>query len=196
PGPAVVDCTTPAQGLEFLKIWDFETPAGAPEAEGMYFYNDYTAFTVPFYYGPAASPVVRCGTGDEHGMHVYGGPYLSWGGGLGRRVDGLRSANCTGDPATDPDYCPTLESNPGVSEAIRNMSINLSQWEGVSFWARRGPDGQPGVRVAVGDMYVDDDVAFRMYPQDASEPRFCERNRECGCRSEHRPCSYYDDPSG
>jgi hypothetical protein len=187
-GSAPVDCTGPLQGLEFLRIWDFETPEGAPTADSLYFYDDYTALTVPFFYNPPASPITRCGTGNEHGFHAYGGPYTGWGGGLGRRVDGIAAANCNTDPR--PDFCP------GPDAEFPSMTLNLSEWEGVSFWARRGPDGAPGVRVVVGDHNTDDDISFRMLKRDPSEPRFCERNRECGCRSERRPCSYYDDPDG
>jgi hypothetical protein len=60
----------------------------------------------------------------------------------------------------------------------------------VSFWARRGPDGQPGLRVALGDQHTDDDLAFEAYKY--GEPLQCERVRECGCRS--KPCSPFACP--
>ena len=64
---------------------------------------------------------------------------------------------------------------------------DVSAWEGISFWARRGPDSQAGFRVLVGDKYTDDDIAYLMYRIDPRMPRYCERVRECGCLN-HRPC--------
>ena len=58
---------------------------------------------------------------------------------------------------------------------------DVSAWEGISFWARRGPDSQAGFRVLVGDKYTDDDIAYLMYRIDPMLPRYCERVRECGC---------------
>ena len=66
--------------------------------------------------------------------------------------------------------------------------MDVSEWEGVSFWARRGPDSQAGFRVLVGDKYTDDDIAYLMYRDDPTTPRFCERVRECACLN-HKACA-------
>ncbi len=65
--------------------------------------------------------------------------------------------------------------------------IDISGWEGISFWARRGPDSQAGFRALVGDKYTDDDIAYIMYHDDPTQPRYCERVRECGCLN-HKSC--------
>ena len=44
--------------------------------------------------------------------------------------------------------------------------MDVSEWEGISFWARRGPDSQAGFRVLVGDKNTDDDIAYLMYRED------------------------------
>lgn len=192
--PPLVDCAAAEAGLEFLRIWDFETrstdsqgnPVGEPYAEGLYEYDDESNdFRFPYGYEPPSTPIARCGGGNEHALHVWGGPFWSWGGGIGRRVDGIRNARCTGDPL--PDYCP------GPNAEFPENTLDLSQWEGISFWARRGPDGQPGLRVAVGDKRTDDDLSYFSYRQDPDAPRYCERVKECGCRS--KPCTEYIDPN-
>jgi hypothetical protein len=73
--------------------------------------------------------------------------------------------------------------------------LNWSQWEGVSFWARRSPDSQNSLRVLAGDRYTDDDVNFLMYSTDPKVPRYCERIRECAC-SDHRSCLLAVVPDG
>ena len=39
----------------------------------------------------------------------------------------------------------------------------------------------------VGDKYTDDDIAYIMYRDDPTQPRYCERVRECGCLN-HKSC--------
>lgn len=64
---------------------------------------------------------------------------------------------------------------------MRGMTLDVTQWDGISFWARRTNDSQPGIRVALGDKYTDDDLSYLQYHLNPDEPRFCERNQECGC---------------
>lgn len=73
--------------------------------------------------------------------------------------------------------------------ALIGTTIDVSQWEGVSFWARRGPMGQPGMRILLGDKATDDDISFGQYLIDPSTPRHCERSFECNCMSSSRPCT-------
>ena len=72
----------------------------------------------------------------------------------------------------------------------REVVYDVSQWDGISFWARRGPDSQAGFRVLIGDKNTDDDVSYLMYREDPTMPRFCERVRECACLN-HMPCTAY-----
>jgi hypothetical protein len=180
PGPAAMtaaDCASAEVGLEFYDppIWTFDG-ALAPT---MYSYTDNTASIASFVdadgnrktYEPPTIQMARCGDPGNGVIHVLGGPFLGWGGGIGMA---MWHFNGGATPAT-PD----------------NSVIDLSQWEGVSFWARRGPDSQGGVRVLVGDRNTDDDISYLMYRDDPTVPRFCERVRECACLN-HMPCTDYD----
>ena len=176
-------------------------------------------------YNPTAAPVDRCGS--TRAMHVRGGPFREWGGGLGRRLDNLAitaasniGSSCppippeTPDPAT-PSFCPEYDARvadapgavyvkpatPTSEEVVTTvpmnetsyylMQVDLREWEGISFWARRGPDSQPGVRIALADKNLDDDVSF-LETGGGIEPT-CRRAKECDCRN-HRPCT--PGPSG
>ena len=203
PAPQPVDCAAIEEHdtYEYMPIWDFEyvtLPMGPPEqwqpptATGLYIYDDQSvcqhrdvcddrhSFRFPTQgYEPPTAQIARCGGQATHALHIWGGPFLSWGGGFGRRLTGSAAVPCVDCPdEKDPEF--------------PNETLNLSEWEGFSFWARRGPDGQAGVRIGIGDKYTDDDLSFVSYVRDPSRPRHCERNKECGCRS--KPCS--DDGTG
>jgi hypothetical protein len=80
--------------------------------------------------------------------------------------------------------CPARDQSEEFSPEerfLRGMTLDLTQWEGISFWARRSKDGQPGIRVALGDKHTDDDLSYLQYHLNPESPRFCERNQECGC---------------
>jgi hypothetical protein len=70
---------------------------------------------------------------------------------------------------------------PANERFMRNVTLDLSQWDGISFWARRTNDSQPGIRLALGDKYTDDDLSYLQYHINPNDERFCERNQECGC---------------
>ena len=201
PGPRLVDCEAAEANYVFATdiILDFE----APNATGMYSYTDnsqviatfverdpsgkvaltttdYDADGVPLpnanwvptrrTYQPPTVPLARCSNPPNptnRAIHIQGGPFLSWGGGVGKAMKEYPS---TRTPTT-----------------WRDAVFDASQWEGISFWARRGPDSQAGFRVLVGDKNTDDDIAYLMYREDPAIPRFCERVRECACLN-HMPC--------
>jgi hypothetical protein len=101
--------------------------------------------------------------------------------------------NCFG--VNQPDYCTAKYTFAGAGSNAA-FTFDLSKWEGISFWARRGPDSQAGIRVAVGDQYTDDDIAYYMYREDSDKPPaerrplFCDRVRECACLN-HMPCTTF-----
>ena len=84
---------------------------------------------------------------QNQAIHIQGGPFLSWGGGVGI---GLKN----------------FPARRRQRSAQPSAMIDISGWEGISFWARRGPDSQAGFRVLVGDKYTDDDIAYLMYHDD------------------------------
>jgi hypothetical protein len=143
-------------------------------------------------------------------LHIYGGQFLAWGGGMGiamaklngrepysqdtsANIDPLAPKNIcrVNSPAPSPP-CPPLDAEYGVLVG----AMDVSQWEGVSFWARRSPNGQAGLRVLVGDKYTDDDLNYlaqRQLAADAAVPQpiYCSRVRECDCRPDET-CQAFD----
>jgi hypothetical protein len=138
--------------------------------------------------------------------HIRGGLFREWGGGMGRNLATFAaSAGCPLGPSRegDPEICPEADERiepvadlPENAATLRNRFYDtvadLRGWEGISFWARQGPNNTGGIRVYVGDRQLDDDVAYHEY-RAGIEP-MCGRARECGCRN-HRPCQLSDDLS-
>jgi len=66
-------------------------------------------------------------------------------------------------------------------EYLLGMTLDLREWDGISFWGRRSNDSDAGVRLALGDKYTSDDISFLQYHINPESTRHCERNVECGC---------------
>ena len=167
-------------------------------------------------YDPVPAMIERCGS-TTGVMHLRGGPFREWGGGLGIRLDNLARAaarvigrSCPQIPPENPDastpaFCPEYSAKvanapgwefvgaeipyPMQHGSYYAMQVDLREWEGISFWARRGPDSQAGFRVVLGDLNLDDDASF-LETQGGVEPT-CRRAKECDCRN-HRQCTYWD----
>ena len=202
PGPDLVKCGDAEANYDFsglMPIWTFETSDGGNAAQqlarGMYSYTDNSTIIrtfqipdsnnpnnkVPKTFEPPVAVLPRCSDRPDpmnHAIHIQGGPFLSWGGGVGIGLKNFPSV--TGSVATPEE-----------------AAIDVSSFEGISFWARRGPDSQTGFRVLVGDKFTDDDVSYIMYRNDPTQKRYCERVRECGCLN-HRSCVaiHLDRPNG
>jgi hypothetical protein len=212
PGPSEMSpalCAMAEEGLEFLPIWDFNSSTSDEEpdpeqgcvraprtynyAQTMYMYHDKSSYVIePWDYEPPGAMSERCGA-EEPAFHVRGGPFLAWGGGLGTRMDRLNARCGTED---EPDFCvedPDFPASVDVNNQNCNRQaqwLDMTQWEGISFWGRRAPDGQPGVRIAIGDTNTDDDISFAQYYEDPDAPRACERIKRCGCRDQS-PCTKF-----
>lgn len=178
PGSPLMDCAAEEEGLEFapLQNWDFR----GSNATSMYTYTDKSAQNLtPQGWEPETTVIARClgVETEERGFHLTGGPYRDWGGGFGVRLEYALGniGNC--DLENREDYCPRI----GTEPPLDTTTFDLTRWDGISFWARRGPDGQPLLRVMIADQRTDDDISYLMYEADPTKPRFCERNRECGC---------------
>ncbi len=192
---------------------------------------------LPYPNDPAATNQSR--SHDVHyALHVAGGPYLEWGGGMGRMLkcmntdspkstgqlpwfkdlninkylcanrystafkykDTSLAACITQDKTPEADtmrsVCPQrdkyYQANGKPDETdepyMTGMALDLSQWEGIAFWARRSPNSQEGIRIAVADKFVDDDMSYLSMKYDPSRPRYCERKVVCGCQN-NKPCS-------
>jgi hypothetical protein len=127
-------------------------------------------------------------------LHIQGGPFNGWGGGVGTSAKDW-VAYPSPDPAfdcfvnKDSSFC----RNEDLPEYLRGAVVNAGEYEGVALWARRGPDSQGGVRVLVGDINTDDDISFLMYTKAPSTQRNCERVRECACTN-HKACQPWEVP--
>jgi hypothetical protein len=130
--------------------------------------------------------------------HLRGGLFREWGGGMGRRLqDFVTPLGCLAGPSRegDPDFCPDadpriesvadLPGNEDLRARFYGMTVDLTGWEGISFWARQGPNNTGGVRVYVGDRQLDEDISY--FESAAGLDPICRRARECSCFN-HRPC--------
>lgn len=238
-GSAPVDCAAEEAGLEFFPapVWNFDAPTASrvcaddsavsrPIARSLYAYSDNTTEYLRTddcacedqedcdynRFEPSTEPIERCGV-VTNALHVRGGPFREWGGGVGRRLVDFATEASTAlgspcplpppevsDPAT-PSFCPKadprIDTAPGLTradggvEAMNRsqyyaMVVDLREWEGISFWARRGPDSQGGFRVAIGDRNTDDDISFLEY--EGGLTPHCSRVKECGCQQQDKFC--------
>ncbi len=177
----------------------------------------------------------------HYALHIAGGPFLEWGGGMGRMLKCMNTdsttapwlpelnlnkylcaarqsttfvypdptlAACSQDgdtpeaqlmqsvcPARDVYYKKNNQADPNDEPYMTGMSLDMSQWEGISFWARRSPNSQEGIRLAVADKYVDDDMSYLSMKYNVAHPgyndqhpRYCERKVVCGCLN-NKPCT-------
>jgi hypothetical protein len=156
-------------------------------------------------------------------FHVFGGTFRGWGGGVGVSMAKLNGRDpITGntdqsqsfDPRAPKSFCCVSHDAAGqcvatadpkfaavcpaadAEFAVWMAALDVSQYEGVSFWARRGPNSQKGIRVLVGDKYTDDDLNYLAQRQQGAtgqvQPLYCRRVRECDCRI-GQTCTFYDE---
>ncbi len=221
PGSRPTDCSV-ASGDETSPIVTFDDPnvmTGFFKAEGMYIYTDNTASSwfsngqslcaaslpqigeTTCGFEPWTEPVDLCRPGNN-ALHLMGGPFSGWGGGIGVSMQKLNGR----DPVNnDPNKALCLPPDGGTLNpvcppddaeyAVRVAALDVSQYQGVSFWARRGPRSQTGLRVAVGDKHTDDDLNYYAVRETAltgvQQPIYCQRIKECGCLY-NAPCTYYE----
>lgn len=186
--PKQVDCARAEEGLEFLVIGDFDGGV----VSNFYQYDDRSPEfrSPPNGWEPPAEQIPRCVGDDENfAFHLQGGPFMAWGGGFGSAVG--RQGDLQGKCMREDKDC-----HEGVDPQFVGSVLNLSEWEGISFWGRRGPDGQPGIRIGVTDKYIDDDLAFLDFQatRETRKPPMCRRWRECGCLTQS--CTYFADEEG
>jgi hypothetical protein len=128
------------------------------------------------------------GTPEPNGwsLHIRGGQYKDFGGGTGHAVGfDFLSSPCAGK-----DYCPPdnvlSDTDPNGVVApggpVVPPYLNFSEYEGIAFWARKGPEGQPTILVNFTDKYTSDDLA-------KGNQKFCKRIKQCQlfCRN-GAPC--------
>jgi hypothetical protein len=194
PGSQPADCVGDEANLDLLTIGDFSPPGDlsvgyVPKANHLYAYTDSTAAIASFSGGwepnTESNPFPRCNSQQpDNALHIQGGPFLGWGGGVGMGAKDLGVVQ-----TALPNGCSQPSDSLCVlsSEDYPDAEMDVSAYEGVAVWARRGPDSQGGIRVLVADKYTEDDISYKMYREDPARPRYCERVRECGCTN-HQAC--------
>src|SRR5262249_8795472 len=143
PGPRLVECGKAEQLYDFQPIWTFEEQA-VGNAHGMYSYTDnsttirtfttigQTGLPEPKTWEPPTACMPGCPdrpTASNHAIHIQGGPFLSWGGGVGI---GMKNYSADGNGAASIAVTASAAT-------VANAITNVSNYEGISFWARRGP---------------------------------------------------------
>jgi hypothetical protein len=197
PDPTMMDdCTDPA-GYEFFLVDDYE----AGLATKSYTYNDTTNELLPLAikdWQPSSTPIPwgpRCGS--THAMH-FGGVHTNWGAGYGTAIynhlDTLNpDLNNPTVVATDfSEYTPAKPWGffwPGDQSLTMGLqAVDLTGFEGVSFWARRSPYSNDGFRVGVLDRTTSDDFNKQLPPDKAS----CKTIYTlCSCQN-NKPCLPWD----
>jgi hypothetical protein len=136
-------------------------------------------------YGIAAEPTggPSCdGAPNKWSLHFRGGQFRNWGGGVSTVFTDSFFAGC---PA-DADICPAapapgatvdsaglpLTAPDGGPYAQSHAFIDVSAYEGVAFWARRGPEGQDRMIVTITDNFTSDRLARQ-------NQKYCRRLHAC-----------------
>jgi hypothetical protein len=194
PGPeplSVDDCAPPA-GIEIATLDDYESGV----ATKTYTYNDSTCEVMPVPlkdWEPASTPIPAAWGGNRCGslraLHL-AGIYSNYGAGIGTLVQ-------YHDESLNPD-----ESNPNVTfTEIQSYwpgdapsyvpglaSSDVSAWDGITFWARRGLYGETGFRPGLLDRTTSDDFN-KQFPPDKAACRSI--YTVCSCQN-GKPCTPWD----
>ena len=141
------------------------------------------------------------GQSNHWALHLRGGLFRNWGGGASHvftdpdgcpagadfcppPVPDAATVDSAGLPLTAPDgSCstgPTLHNCPYLES---HAFVDASKYDGVAFWARRGPESQDRLLVTITDNFTSDRLARQ-------NQKFCRRARQCytQCLS-GTPCS-------
>jgi hypothetical protein len=125
-------------------------------------------------------------------LHFRGGRFNRFGGGMGHPLAQV----CELNPAHE--LCArTVEEGASVDNAgfplgpagggnynpPTHSFVDISQYDGISFWARRGPESEAYIGVVVFDKYTSDDL-------NRQNQTYCRRLKECRTQCLNRePCS-------
>ncbi len=196
-GPRPANCAL-SDGVDFVTVVDFE--GSAPQ---WYTYDDGSALVpiaslggAPVFPAGAAwglsaqdltqpdpidttrAPIgARCNS--NFAMHLRGGPFSSWGAGAGTAFFLLTGelAAAYADPAA-----PGATTVPFFPQTTMS-GLDVSGYQGIAFWARRGPTSQSSVRISVTDKYTNEEAARLIYNGTLLEGPYCGLVRTCGCPS-------------
>jgi hypothetical protein len=139
------------------------------------------------------------GKPNNWSLHYRGGLFRDWGGGVSKVFTALHT-DSAGNCPQDADICPpAITPGPGVLDTAGlpteaydggmyaaggdHLFVDASAYEGVSFWARTGPEGESNLLVTITDNFTSDRLA-------RLNQKFCRRLKACYTRCENgAPCT-------
>lgn len=136
------------------------------------------------------------GEDNEWVLHWRGGPFLRFGAGLSHPL--LEPTPCpVSDLPLDEGLCWDGEEPPGIpdetwqtGQAQLHGAWDVSAYDGVAFWARRGPESQGAFQFIIHDKYTSDDM-------NRQNETFCRRTKVCRTQCvSGAPCTEVAGPTG
>ena len=131
------------------------------------------------------------GQDNSWALHYRGGPFNRFGGGvnhplalLNRCPEGADFCTPIPEPNDEVDSV-GLPTRPAEDRdyAQPHTYWDLSNYDGIAFWARRGPEGVSHMQVTLMDKFTSDDLA-------RENQKFCKRLRPCRTECQNgAPCS-------
>lgn len=198
-GKPYTDVASAEAGYQFAWLWD----VGETYAKATFTYDDNTPeFVIPYRtpsttgYGwggwePSADPwPAEMGPGPANAWRFRGGTFTEYGGGVGislRTVSNNKTLRSTAGITL-------LEQTPSKDYPDENAgAYDVSSYEGMAIWVRRGPDGQASMRIGLTERHSAEDLnsgtvrgqppaaPLGVIPVGVSEGKYCKRWRICGC---------------
>lgn len=202
PGSRPVNVAAAEAGYQFAWLWDL---ANEGKAWSTYTYDDNTSLfvvprrTISLYasawggWEPVPDMIPNPGNGPQTAIRFKGGPFTEYGGGFGQS---MRTSTNTDSRNPILALTPSMEfpGDPAPGSGSGG-AYDLSSYEGVAIWVRRGPDGQSTMRLGITERNSAEDLnsdALAKFtdppPAGVQEGKYCKRWRICGC-SAGTPCT-------
>ena len=165
------DPTDPTQvgvGAAWAAFDDFSSDAFHVPGDATWYPGLNGAFSAPWGLPADTAGGPSCdGTPNHYSLHFRGGLFRKWGGGVTHVF-----TDPNGCPA-GADFCPPppaagatvdsvglpLTAPDGGPYAQSHAFLDVSAYDGVAFWARRGPEGQQNMIVTITDNFTSDRLA-------------------------------------
>lgn len=156
----------------FFAVYDDKTEGSWHAPEDGAFYSEFGAKRDSSIWGLAADTIQNgpsCdGGANNWALHVRGGRFNYFGGGAEHPL----SLDCP----TQQEACDLLVD--AVGDERPDKAFNVSSYDGIAFWARRGPDGSSGMMLLLQDKYTSDRLA-RTSQTGSPGVGYCQRIKQC-----------------
>jgi hypothetical protein len=163
----------------FFSTYDDKTEGSWHVPGDAAWYGDIAAKRDPLLWGLAADQIQNgpsCdGAPNDWALHIRGGRFNYYGGGAEHPIE----LDCS-VAHQQGDICDHVVEV--VRDGRTDRAVDASQFDGVAFWARRGPDGGSGLMVTLQDKYTSDRLArsVELVPGMPSPGvGYCQRIKQC-----------------